>query len=730
MKRRAGHSWAALGRPVYPFTAIVGQDQLLLALVLNAIDPSLSGVLVRGEKGTAKSTAVRALADLLPAVEAVADCHFGCHPRQKDKMCLNCRERFSRGVELPVERRKAQVINLPLGATEDRVVGSVDFEHALREGERRMEPGILAAANRNILYVDEVNLLDDHIVNLLLDTVITGVNIIEREGISFVHPSEFALVGTMNPEEGELRPQLLDRFGLCVNVEGITDAQKRVGVIKRREEFDLAPVGFAEVWAPRQDAMRAKIQRSRELLPLGAISDKTRAFISQICLLNQVDGHRADIFIEKAEKTIAAFNGRLAPTLEDLSQASAFALPHRSRNAELPKKTLEDFYRMLAEEMSKEQNIEEEIKARDDEHSRTIEVDPDKLALDDDARLEEADADCAAQAAADEKSLDSTEYAGTLEPGSDSDMLGGEGEIDDKHLKDRLFGAAETFRVPPLLIDRDRNTRKKSGRRMPTRTLRKTGRYVRSTSERRNDDLAFDATIRAAAPYQKQRPGRDVAIAINESDIREKVREMKAGCLMLFVVDASGSMGTRLMTETKAAMISLLLDAYQKRDKVALVTFKGDSAEVLLPPTNSTDLAKKLLEDLPAGGKTPLGRGLLKAHELLVNTMRRDTHVTPLMVLVSDGEANVGVRSDKSYEGHGYSLLLEELFEIAKMIREDKRIKTLVIDTEEKRFSVFRNASTSPSMALRVAKAMGSSYCKIEDFRAGGLVRAVKHEIR
>ncbi len=729
MTKRGGHGWAALGRPVYPFTAIVGQDQLLLALTLNAIDPSLSGVLVRGEKGTAKSTAVRALADLLPAVDVVADCPFGCHPHRKDKMCLNCRERFGRGVELPAERHKVQVINLPLGATEDRVVGSVDFEHALQRGERRVETGILAAANRNILYVDEVNLLDDHIVNLLLDTVITGINIIEREGISFAHPSEFALVGTMNPEEGELRPQLLDRFGLCVQVEGITDADARVGVIKRREEFDLDPADFHEKWAPQQQALRARIQRSRELLPSVAISDKTRAFITRICLLNQVDGHRADIFIEKTARTIAAFNGRLAPSLEDLSQAAAFALPHRSRNAELPTKTLEDFYRMLAEEMAKEENIDEEIKGRDDEHARPIEIDPDLLSLDDDARLEEADADCAAKAAADQEDLDSTEYTGSLEPGGDSDTLGDESEIDDKHINDRLFGVAEAFRVPPLLLDRDRVARKKSGRRMPTRTLRKTGRYVRSTAERRNDDLAFDATIRAAAPYQKRREKRDVAIAINESDIREKVREMKAGCLMLFVVDASGSMGTRLMSETKAAMISLLLDAYQRRDKVALVTFKGDSAEVLLPPTNSTDLAKKLLEDLPAGGKTPLGHGLLKAHELLINTMRRDAQITPLMVLVSDGEANVGVRPDRSYEGHGYSLLLDELFDIAKMIRGDTRVKTLVIDTEEKRFSVFRNSGTSPSMALRIARAMGSSYCKIEDFRAGGLIRAVKQQI-
>jgi magnesium chelatase subunit D len=730
MKNSNGNGWKALGRPVYPFTSIVGQEQLLLALLLNAIDPSLSGVLVRGQKGTAKSTAVRALADLLPEAEVVADCPFGCHPREKDEMCLNCRERLSRAPELPVEKRKAQVINLPIGSTEDRVVGSIDFEHALRAGEKRVETGILAAANRNILYVDEVNLLDDYIVNLLLDTVVTGINIIEREGISFAHPAAFSLVGTMNPEEGELRPQLLDRFGLCVGIEGISDIESRVEVVKRREAFDTDPAGFCEHWAPRQEAMRVRIKKARELLPRVSIPDRMRAFISQICLLNQVDGHRADIFLEKAAKTIAAFNLRLVPTLDDLSRSAALVLPHRSRNTNLPKKTLEDFQRMLAEEMAKEGDRKDDRPGPDDEESRSVQVDAEQVTLDDESSAEEGDAANASSAMMGDDDQRTPDYAGRLEPGADSQMLGNEGEAQGKKCKERLFGVGETFRVPPLLLDRDQTVRKKSGRRMPTRTLRKAGRYVRSTPERRNDDMAFDATIRAAAPHQKSRRRRDVAIAIEESDIREKVREMKAGSLLLFVVDASGSMGTRLMTETKAAMISLLLDAYQKRDRVALVTFKGDEAEVLLPPTNSIDLAKKLLEDLPAGGKTPLGHGLLKAHELLANQLRRDSQTMPLMVLISDGEANVGVRRDRSYEGPGYSALLDELFEIAKMIRDDKRIKTLVIDTEERRFSVFRNASTSPSMAQRIARAMGSSYCKIEDFRAGGVVRAVKEQMR
>jgi magnesium chelatase subunit D len=441
-----------------------------------------------------------------------------------------------------------------------------------------------------------------------------------------------------------------------------------------------------------------------------------------------VDGHRADIFLEKTAKAIAAFNSRLTPTLDDLSLAASLVLPHRSRRADLPKRTLEDFQRMLAEELAKDQNFRPDGESVDDGDSTPVEVDSEQMFLDDNS-LEEGDAVSAPTAMEADDSQRAPDYVGKLQPGTDPEMLGKQCDAPDKNFRDRLFGVGETFRVPPLLLQKDRTIRKKTGRRMPTKTLRKTGRYVRSTSERRNNDLAFDATIRAAAPHQKRRTRCDVAIAIEDCDIREKVREMKVGSLLLFVVDASGSMGTRLMTETKAAMISLLLDAYQKRDKVALVTFKGDSAEVLLPPTNSIDLAKKLLEDLPAGGKTPLGQGLLKAHELLSNHLRRDTQTLPMMILVSDGEANVGVKHDRSYEGPGYSALLDELFEIAKMIGEDKRIKTLVIDTEEKRFSVFRNATSSPSMAQRIARAMGSSYCKIEDFRAGGLVRAVKKEM-
>lgn len=477
--------------------------------------------------------------------------------------------------------------------------------------------------------------------------------------------------------------------------------------------------------------MRIRIKRARELLPQVLVSEATRTFVSQICLRNQVDGHRADIFLEKTAKTITAFSGRLAPALHDLRQAAAFVLDHRSRGVNEPKKTLEDFHRMLAEDLRRGQRDFGRRKGTlDDEDLNPLGFSAEPMVLDDIASLERGSGTGALHPMTGEESQRMHEFARNLEPPfSGNHILGTEGEFKDKNYKSRLFREGETFRVPPLLLERDRTVRMKSGRRMPTRTLRKKGRYVRSTSKRRNDDMAFDATIRAAAPYQKGRQKQDVAISIEESDIREKIREMKAGCLMLFVVDASGSMGTELMAETKAAIISLLLDAYQRRDKVALVAFKEDSAKVLLRPTNSVDLAKKLLRDLPVGGKTPLGHGLLKAHEMLINHMLHDSYTTPLMILISDGVANVGIRSDISYEGPGHSVLLNELFRIARMIRDDKRVKTLVIDTEGKGFSVLRSTSLSSSMAQKVARMMGSSYCKIEDFRAAGIVRAVKRQI-
>ncbi len=318
-------------RYVYPFTAIVGQDEMKLALILNAINPKLAGVLIRGEKGTAKSTAVRALAALLPENEVVADCIFGCDPDDLTTMCGSCRERLLRGEGLPRARRKMRVVDLPVSATEDRVVGTLDLEEAIKKGEKRFEPGVLAEANRGILYVDEVNLLDDHIVDVMLDSAAMGVNTVEREGVSFTHPANFILVGTMNPEEGELRPQLLDRFGLCVQITGILDPALRVEVVRRRVAFEEDPAGFCAAWEGEQERLRQKILAAKGLLPRVQVPEKLLYLIAEIAIEMGVDGHRADLIMMKAAKTMAAFEGREEVTEEDIRSTADLALRHRMR---------------------------------------------------------------------------------------------------------------------------------------------------------------------------------------------------------------------------------------------------------------------------------------------------------------------------------------------------------------------------------------------------------------
>jgi len=326
---------------VFPFTAIVGQEQMKKALVLNAINPGLSGVLIRGEKGTAKSTAARALASLLPEIEVVADCPFSCHPQRKELMCEECHHRKAHGEILPVTKRKMRVVDLPVGATEDRVVGTLDIEHALKTGKKRFEPGVLADAHRAILYVDEVNLLDDHIVDVLLDSAAMGVNTIEREGVSFSHPAHFILIGTMNPEEGELRPQLLDRFGLCVNIEGIDNPRSRVEVIKRRQSFEEDPVQFVAKWNEQENALRELIVNAQDLLNRVVLSDEMLGLIAKIAVDMQVDGHRADIFMMKTSRTIAAYHKRSEATQGDVKEAAELVLPHRMKKKPFQERKME-----------------------------------------------------------------------------------------------------------------------------------------------------------------------------------------------------------------------------------------------------------------------------------------------------------------------------------------------------------------------------------------------------
>lgn len=316
---------------VYPFSAIVGQERMCRALILNAVNPRIGGVLIRGERGTAKSTAARALAALLPEVTIVADCRFGCDPSSPTTWCTECRERSDKGEHLPVRKRRTPFVDLPVSATEDRVVGTLDIERAIKEGERHFEPGVLAAANRGLLYIDEVNLLDDHVVDVLLDSAALGINIVEREGISFSHPARYILVGTMNPEEGDLRPQLLDRFALSVEIRGLSEPLDRVLIMERNLAFESDPNSFREEWHAKENGLSKQIESARELVEEVSYSrDNLHAIASLTSSLN-VDGHRADLVILKSARAHAAFDGRNSISDLDIALAAELALPHRLR---------------------------------------------------------------------------------------------------------------------------------------------------------------------------------------------------------------------------------------------------------------------------------------------------------------------------------------------------------------------------------------------------------------
>ncbi|MEU1165375.1 putative cobaltochelatase [Streptomyces sp. NPDC005921] len=593
----------------FPFTAVVGQDDLRLALLLNAVSPAVGGVLVRGEKGTAKSTAVRALSALLPAVDVVAGCRFSCDPAAPDPACPD-------GPHNPpgaFESRPARMVELPVGASEDRLVGALDIERALAEGVKAFEPGLLADAHRGILYVDEVNLLHDHLVDLLLDAAAMGASYVEREGVSVRHAARFLLVGTMNPEEGELRPQLLDRFGLTVEVAASREPDQRVEVVRRRLAYDDDPAGFATRWAGEEAAVRQRIVAARELLPSVRLGDGALRQIAATCAAFEVDGMRADIVMARTATALAAWAGRTEVLAEDVRQAALLALPHRRRRNPFDAPGLdEDRLDQTLEEFSGEDESEDD-------------PDPDGPGggggqpRPDEGPQGDGGSDGAARPEAGE--------------GDGVPRQAGGGE-------QAPVRAAEPFRTKVLSVPGIGEGA--AGRRSRART-----EHGRTTGARRPrgalTKLHLAATVQAAAPHQRARGRSGPGLVIRRDDLRQATREGREGNLVLFVVDASGSMAARQrMTAVKGAVLSLLLDAYQRRDKVGLVTFRGSAADVALPPTSSVDAAAARLESLPTGGRTPLAAGLLKAHDVLRVERLRDPARRALVVLVTDGRATGG----------------------------------------------------------------------------------------
>ena len=672
-------------REIYPFSAIVGQEKMTLALILNAVCLSIGGLLIRGEKGTAKSTAVRALAAILPEIETVAGCPFNCDPNKYECLCPECRKKVKQGINLPVIKRKIKVVDLPLGATEDRVLGSLDFEHAVKKGKAVFTPGLLAAAHRGILYIDEVNLLDDHIVDVILDAAGMGTNIVEREGVSCKHRAEFILIGTMNPEEGELRPQLLDRFGMCIQVEGIKEPDERIRLIKRKERFDKNSSDFIKEYQNLQERLSQKIIDAKKRLSQVKISEEMMRLCSKLALDAFAAGHRADIVMRKTAISLASWQEREDVTEKDVNAAADLVLFHRVRVPPSPPQ----------HQPEDESGEKEEDKPSSPEEEKELEKEEDKTKTGNQQNVE--------------TKQEEKERAGEDKIKKEPEKSKPAGQP-----PEMLFPVGETFKVKRIQMERDRVLRKGSGRRSRTRSSSKAGRYIMSRMERKTGDLALDATIRAAAPYQQRRAGRNVAIAIEDSDIREKVREKRIGNFIVFVVDASGSMGAgKRMIETKGAILSLLMDAYQKRDKIAMVAFRGDHAEVILPPTGSIELAHKLLQELPTGGKTPLSHGMSLGCQIILSHFRKDPDTCPFLILISDGKANVGQYGGKP---------LDEAMETAGEIKNDTRINTAVVDVEKPGLISF-------GLAHQLSVRMGAVYFKIEDLEADTLVKALREDL-
>ena len=653
---------------MYPFSAIIGQDRMKMALILNAIDSGIGGVLVRGEKGTAKSTAVRALADLLPEITVVQGCPYSCHPDYRQGICSACHDEEKKPFS-----RKMRVVNLPLNATEDMVLGGIDFGFAVRTGATRFQPGLLAKANRGILYVDEINLLDDHIVDIILDAASSGENVVEREGISFRHQAQFILVGTMNPEEGELRPQLLDRFGLCVHVNSEVDPEKRVLLMERREHYDADTHGFSSLYRNRNREIAGQIVSAGQSLTEVILPKSLTKFIVELCVQNNVAGHRADIVIARSATAIAAYERRSTVTVDDIGRAAELALLHRRREISPPPPKAEE------EKRSNPQN--EAHEGPDDEQT--------------DREQRQLEAKESAQSGLQE-SRRSDEQRGREKPSE----------------TETVFQIGPSFKVKSIFHNKDRILRRGSGKRSRTRTSQKQGRYVKSTQRRENNDLALDATLRAAAPYQKSRKSiHGLAVTIKGQDIRERIKEKRVGNFLLFLVDASGSMGARgRMIASKGAILSLLLDAYQKRDRVALVSFRKREAFVNLPPTSSVELAAKLLKDMPIGGRTPLSAGLAKSYELLRNHLVKEPSSRPITIIVTDAKANAAF---------GDANPLQESLKVASAMAQEDRVKFVVVDTEEQGVVRF-------GLAVKLAGIMGAEYFKIEDLKADALLDVVR----
>ncbi|MCB2187362.1 MAG: VWA domain-containing protein [Deltaproteobacteria bacterium] len=605
-------------RPLYPFAALAGQAQLKLALLLLAVDPALGGVLLLGEKGTAKSTAARGLAALLPPLAGSS--------------------------------RPTPFVELPLGATEDRVWGSLDLSEAVRRGKVRLSPGLLARAHGGILYVDEVNLLPAHLAGALLDAAASGVVRVEREGLSHSSEARFALVASGNPEEGEVGPQLTDRFGLAVEVKGEPAPRLRREILVRRLAFEADPVAFARRWEARQTQLRARVAAARARLAGVVVPPAALAQAAQAAATAHSQGSRGELTLIRAARALAAWQGAPAVGPRQLARVALLALGHRARPP--AGAAPHPVPRLLA----------------------PLPPEPD----------------------------DAPSPPPPAGPASETPGQGHQAGPDELAL--RLCTPQRVEPIATRLPAREGTSLKQAGRRAGRETPGARGRYLRASAQRLGRGLAFDATFRAAAPHQKARRRPDgPALVITEPDIREKVRVARRGRLVIFCVDASGSMhAAARMQSTKEAVLGLLTEAYQKRDRVGLVAFGGVRARVLLAPTGSVEVARRLLAELPTGGKTPLAAGLAEVSRVVAAELARDPKLSPLVVILTDGRPNVplaaslddqvnleraGVKGGGWGDGWGDGGYADrEVLNLAQAMARDPRARYVVVDTDTGHF--------------------------------------------
>ncbi|QRX84151.1 magnesium chelatase subunit D family protein [Glaciimonas sp. PAMC28666] len=650
----------------FPFSAIVEQPQLKTALLLCAIDPTLGGVLIRGDKGTAKSTAARALPAILPTIERSVGCAFNCRPDEPCELCDACLDAARTVIAASVP-----FVTLPLGATEDRVLGTLDLQRALKGEARPFQPGLLASAHRGILYIDEVNLLADHLVDVLLDVAAMGVNSVQREGLSVTHPARLTLIGTMNLEEGDLRPQLLDRFGLMVEVVAPRDKTIRAEVVRRRIRYEADPVTYVALWSEQQAALLAQLSAAQKLLPTILLSDALLDLISHLCCEFEVASLRADIVMHKAARALAALEGRASVTPDDIRQAAQLVLPHRRRRKPFEQPGLDQ-----------------------DKLDELMQQGPLPPALESPPTDGPADGASKSQdGAADDPSNDNAnDHA--------NDKAAGETEQ-----QPQIFSIAAAANARQLAVAEiePHGVAIMAGRRSDAQDAAH-GRIVRTVPDAQPRSLAIGATLRTAAMRNP------TDFQVTSEDVQGQVRVGKTANLILFVVDASGSMAAqRRMEAVKGAVLSLLTDAYQRRDEVAVIAFGGQVAQVVLAPTRGVDLAEKSLRELATGGRTPLPHALQLTCELLQRRAQQSTSATPLLVILSDGKANVALTP----AGDAWRETLDLAAQLAA-----SGTAALVLDTEDGYLRLGR--------AAQLAQALGAECLTLEQLSADNLALTIR----